>query len=119
MTNDNVLQDHCDFSSLQSLLWAHCTQDLVDTTHSTHYELYRRWGSEDYLSDLQLDLLMINKSLSLLPGRDCWLVAALVKGPQSLCCRGRRRPGNTARSWRGMKRQKLKLRGIKGIFREF
>ena len=34
-------QDHCDFSSLQSLLWAYKTQDLIDTTHAGHYERFR------------------------------------------------------------------------------
>ena len=34
-------QDHCDFSSLQSLLWAYKTQELIDTTHSGHYERFR------------------------------------------------------------------------------
>lgn len=34
-------QDHCDFSSLQSLLWAYKTQDLIDTTHTGHYERFR------------------------------------------------------------------------------
>ena len=36
-----LLKDHCDFTSLQSLLWAYNTQDLIDTTHSVHYENYR------------------------------------------------------------------------------
>ena len=35
-------KDHCDFSTLQSLLWAHNTQDLIDTTHLWHYELFRQ-----------------------------------------------------------------------------
>ena len=35
-------RDHCDFSTLQSLLWAHNTQDLVDTTHLGHYENFRQ-----------------------------------------------------------------------------
>ena len=36
-----MLKDHCDFTSLQSLLWAYNTQDLIDTTHNVHYEKYR------------------------------------------------------------------------------
>ena len=34
-------KDHCDFSSLQSLLWAYNTQDLIETTHLRHYEQFR------------------------------------------------------------------------------
>jgi len=34
-------KDHCDFSSLQNLLWSCNTQDLVNTTHEVHYENYR------------------------------------------------------------------------------
>ena len=34
-------KDHCDFSSLQSLLWAYNTQDLIETTHLHHYEKFR------------------------------------------------------------------------------
>ena len=34
-------KEHCDFSSLQSLLWAYNTQDLIDTTHLQHYERFR------------------------------------------------------------------------------
>ena len=42
-TSDNLSdnQDHCDFSSLQSLLWARNTQDLIDSTHEGHYERFR------------------------------------------------------------------------------
>ena len=35
-------KDHCDFSTLQSLLWAYNTQDLIDTTHLGHYEQFRQ-----------------------------------------------------------------------------
>ena len=35
-------RDHCDFSTLQSLLWAYNTQDLIDTTHLRHYEHFRQ-----------------------------------------------------------------------------
>ena len=35
-------KDHCDFSTLQSLLWAYNTQDLIDTTHLWHYEHFRQ-----------------------------------------------------------------------------
>ena len=38
---DDYYQDHCDFSSLQSLLWARNTQDLIDSTHEGHYERFR------------------------------------------------------------------------------
>jgi len=34
-------KEHCDFTSLQSLLWAYNTQDLIDATHELHYENYR------------------------------------------------------------------------------
>jgi len=34
-------KDHCDFSTLQNLLWAYNTQDLIDTTHNLHYENFR------------------------------------------------------------------------------
>ena len=34
-------KNHCDFSSLQSLLWAYNTQDLIETTHFHHYEKFR------------------------------------------------------------------------------
>jgi len=34
-------KDHCDFSTLQNLLWAYNTQDMIDTTHNLHYENFR------------------------------------------------------------------------------
>eukprot|EP00092_Neocalanus_flemingeri_P041025 GFUD01044669.1.p1 GENE.GFUD01044669.1~~GFUD01044669.1.p1 ORF type:complete len:716 (-),score=198.32 GFUD01044669.1:58-2205(-) len=34
-------KDHCDFSTLQNLLWAYNTQDMIDTTHRLHYENFR------------------------------------------------------------------------------
>ncbi|KAK9722718.1 Septin-6, variant 2 [Basidiobolus ranarum] len=35
-------EEHCDFIHLRALLMDACLQDLIETTHSKHYALYRR-----------------------------------------------------------------------------
>ncbi|ORX91416.1 Septin [Basidiobolus meristosporus CBS 931.73] len=35
-------EEHCDFIHLRALLMDSCLQDLIETTHSKHYALYRR-----------------------------------------------------------------------------
>jgi len=50
-------KDHCDFSSLQNLLWSYNTQDMIDTTHNTHYEHFRcqkLGGNQNKLSSKDL-----------------------------------------------------------------
>jgi len=44
-------KDHCDFTTVQNLLWGQNTQDLLDSTDQVHYENYRRrklLGDEDF-----------------------------------------------------------------------
>ena len=117
-----MTSDHCCRSTATSRPCSLCCGRAAPRTwwtpHTTHTMSSTGGGAVmEYLRGLQLVLLIIYKSL--LPGSYCWLVAALARGPQSLSCRERRRPGSTAASWRGMKRQKSKLRGKKCIFPEF
>jgi len=35
-------ENHCDFVKLREMLLRTNMQDLIDTTHKKHYELYRR-----------------------------------------------------------------------------
>jgi len=34
-------KDHCDFTTVQNLLWGQNTQDLIESTHQVHYENFR------------------------------------------------------------------------------
>jgi len=44
-------KDHCDFTTVQNLLWGQNTQDLIESTHQVHYENFRcrkLLGDEDF-----------------------------------------------------------------------
>ena len=46
--NDN----HCDFNKLREMLIRTNMEDMRDTTHSSHYELYRRERLQQVLKDI-------------------------------------------------------------------
>ena len=89
--------DHCDFSSLQSWLWASNTQDLIDTTHLWHYEHFRQDRLLGHTAGLKVNIYTFIWRLNL--NKNKFIRKSF------LYPRGKKRDWSTAGNWRKMSKK--------------